>query len=146
LSTARDFGTHSALHKKQTVQRQFITKECVMLVLTRKLQEQIKIGDEIVITILQVRGQSVRVGIQAPRDVRVLRAELPVKLPNARQGGTGGAEEIDLQSGKMSVPRSRPLAKKLQARRAPKPQSISDMSTRSGRLGPATLSFAELAC
>jgi carbon storage regulator CsrA len=117
-----------------------------MLVLTRKLQEQIKIGDEIVITILQVRGQSVRVGIQAPRDVRVLRAELPVKLPNARQGGSGAAEEIDLQSGSTSVPRNRPLAKKLQARRAPKPQSIPDMSTVSGRLGPATLSFAELAC
>jgi carbon storage regulator CsrA len=142
---AGEFGTHSALPEKQTVLRQFTTKECVMLVLTRKLQEQIKIGDEIVITILQVRGQSVRVGIQAPRDVRVLRAELPVKLPNARPGGSGAAE-IELQSGGMSAPRSRPLAKKLQARRAPKPQNIPDMTSVSGRLGPATLSFAELAC
>jgi carbon storage regulator CsrA len=116
-----------------------------MLVLTRKLQEQIKIGDEIVITILQVRGQSVRVGIQAPRDVRVLRAELPVKLPNARSGGNGAAE-IDLQSKTTPAARSRPLAKKLQARRAPKPQNIPDMTSVSGRLGPATLSFAELAC
>ena len=48
-----------------------------MLVLTRKLQEQIKIGDDVVITILQIRGKSVRVGIQAPRSMRVLRAELP---------------------------------------------------------------------
>ena len=116
-----------------------------MLVLTRKLQEQIKIGNEIVITILQVRGQSVRVGIQAPKDVRVLRAELPVKSPNARSGGNG-AEEIELQSGKASCGQSGPLRKRLQARRAPKPQSIPDMTSVSGRLGPATLSFAELAC
>lgn len=54
-----------------------------MLVLTRKLQEQIRIGDQVVITILQIRGQSVRVGIQAPRNVRVLRAELEANEPEA---------------------------------------------------------------
>ncbi|MDX1948815.1 MAG: carbon storage regulator [Pirellulaceae bacterium] len=48
-----------------------------MLVLTRKFQQQIKIGDQITITILRVKGQTVRVGIDAPRDVRVVRAELP---------------------------------------------------------------------
>lgn len=49
-----------------------------MLVLTRKNNEQIRIGDNITISILKVRGNSVRVGIQAPRDVRVIRGELPV--------------------------------------------------------------------
>lgn len=48
-----------------------------MLVLTRKLQQQIKIGDNIVLTILKVKGQTVRVGIEAPRDVHVVRSELP---------------------------------------------------------------------
>lgn len=48
-----------------------------MLVLTRKANEQIHIGDQVVITILKVKGQSVRVGIEAPREVHVLRAELP---------------------------------------------------------------------
>ena len=48
-----------------------------MLVLTRKANEQIQIGDNVVITILQVKGQSVRVGIEAPREIRVLRSELP---------------------------------------------------------------------
>lgn len=47
-----------------------------MLVLTRKVQEQIKVGDNITITIIRVKGQSVRVGIEAPRDVRVMRSEL----------------------------------------------------------------------
>ncbi len=48
-----------------------------MLVLTRKLQQQIKIGDQITVTILRVKGQTVRVGIEAPRQVRVIRGELP---------------------------------------------------------------------
>lgn len=48
-----------------------------MLVLTRKLQQQIKIGDQITVTILRVKGHTVRVGIEAPRDVRVVRGELP---------------------------------------------------------------------
>ncbi|HEY4312199.1 MAG TPA: carbon storage regulator [Pirellulales bacterium] len=49
-----------------------------MLVLSRKTRQQIRIGDDITVTILLVKGQVVRVGIEAPRDVRVLRAELPV--------------------------------------------------------------------
>ncbi|MBX9789411.1 MAG: carbon storage regulator [Pirellulales bacterium] len=53
-----------------------------MLVLTRKVREQIRVGDNIVITILRVQGQAVRVGIDAPRSVRVVRAELPT-LPVA---------------------------------------------------------------
>lgn len=48
-----------------------------MLVLTRKLQEQIRIGNNVTITVLRVKGQAVRIGIEAPRDVRVVRAELP---------------------------------------------------------------------
>lgn len=48
-----------------------------MLVLTRKLQEQIRIGNDIVITVLEFRGSSIRLGIEAPRDVRVMREELP---------------------------------------------------------------------
>jgi carbon storage regulator CsrA len=48
-----------------------------MLVLTRKLQQQIKIGDEITVTVLRVKGSTVRIGVQAPRAVRVVRGELP---------------------------------------------------------------------
>jgi carbon storage regulator len=48
-----------------------------MLVLTRKLQQQIKIGEQITVTILRVKGNTVRVGIQAPREMRVIRGELP---------------------------------------------------------------------
>ena len=47
-----------------------------MLVLSRKLNEKIQIGDDITITILGIKGRGVRVGIEAPREVRVLRSEL----------------------------------------------------------------------
>lgn len=64
-----------------------------MLVLTRKLKEQIRVGNEITITILRVSGKSVRVGIEAPREVRVVRAELP-SLEGERQEGEEMSVEI----------------------------------------------------
>jgi len=59
-----------------------------MLVLTRKQRECIKIGDSITITILRVQGQAVRVGIEAPRDVRVIRGELASKPQSAQDAGS----------------------------------------------------------
>ncbi|TFB69661.1 carbon storage regulator CsrA [Cryobacterium glaciale] len=47
-----------------------------MLVLTRKLGEKILIGDDIVITVLDARGDSVRIGIDAPRGVKIQRDEV----------------------------------------------------------------------
>lgn len=47
-----------------------------MLVLSRKAQEKIRIGDDITITILKVKGKAVRVGIEAPSATPVLRGEL----------------------------------------------------------------------
>jgi carbon storage regulator CsrA len=47
-----------------------------MLVLTRKLDEAIQIGDNIKITVLRVKGNTVRIGIEAPKHVKVVRDEL----------------------------------------------------------------------
>ncbi|MFN9942686.1 MAG: carbon storage regulator CsrA [bacterium] len=47
-----------------------------MLVLSRKKNESIVIDDQVVITIIEVRGDKVRLGIQAPRDVAVHRQEV----------------------------------------------------------------------
>lgn len=54
-----------------------------MLVLSRKLDEVIRIGNDVEITVLAVKGNTVRLGIKAPRDVKVLRAELPINETQA---------------------------------------------------------------
>ena len=48
-----------------------------MLVLSRKLKETIHIGDNIIVTIVRVQGKSVRIGVQAPDQIRIRRGELP---------------------------------------------------------------------
>ncbi len=56
-----------------------------MLVLTRKQQEEIHIGNNVTITILRIKGQSVRIGINAPKDVRVIRGELEIQFNEERE-------------------------------------------------------------
>jgi carbon storage regulator len=47
-----------------------------VLVLTRKTNQKIRIGDQIVVTILKVQGDQVSLGIEAPRDTKIFREEL----------------------------------------------------------------------
>lgn len=47
-----------------------------MLVLTRKLGESITIGDEIKVTIIEIKGKQVKVGVEAPQDTKVHREEV----------------------------------------------------------------------
>lgn len=47
-----------------------------MLVLTRKSMESIRVSDNVVITVLEIRGNTVRLGIEAPRAVPIYRTEL----------------------------------------------------------------------
>lgn len=51
-----------------------------MLVLTRKSDEAIKLGDDITITVIEIKGNQVRLGIEAPSDIRVYRKELYEKI------------------------------------------------------------------
>jgi carbon storage regulator CsrA len=71
-----------------------------MLVLSRKRQQQIKIGEQITVTILRVQGNTVRVGIEAPRDIRVVRGELPAGAP----GGEAPADEPAVEIGLAETP------------------------------------------
>jgi carbon storage regulator len=54
-----------------------------MLVLTRKLMEKLFIGDDICVTVVRLEGGQVRLGIEAPREIAVVRAEL---VPDRRFG------------------------------------------------------------
>ena len=51
-----------------------------MLVLTRKQGEKIRIGDDVVITVVRTKGKAVRLGIQAPTHVPVLRGEIAAAI------------------------------------------------------------------
>lgn len=65
-----------------------------MLVLTRKLQEKIQIGDNITISILRVKGNTVRIGIDAPREIRVIRAELARSREGVSSVDTEGVSSL----------------------------------------------------
>lgn len=59
-----------------------------MLVLTRKSNQSIMIGDDIEVSVLSIMGEKVRIGIQAPRDVPVFRKEVYLEIQQER-GGVG---------------------------------------------------------
>ena len=59
-----------------------------MLVLTRKSGEKITIGDDIVVTVLEIKGSQVKLGIEAPRSVQVYREELYQKLVESNRAAT----------------------------------------------------------
>lgn len=47
-----------------------------MLILSRKVDQKIRIGNEITLTIIEVRGDQVKIGVEAPKDVKVFRQEV----------------------------------------------------------------------
>lgn len=60
-----------------------------MLVLTRKLMEKLFIGDDICVTVVRLEGGQVRLGIEAPRNISVVRAELvPERQMASHRGGS----------------------------------------------------------
>jgi carbon storage regulator len=64
-----------------------------MLVLSRKADQQIQIGPNITITILKVKGLAVRIGIDAPDDVTVMRTEVTQRL--AAEAAESSLQEVD---------------------------------------------------
>lgn len=64
-----------------------------MLVLTRKPNQSIMIGDDIEVSVLSVVGEKVRIGIQAPHDIPVFRTEIYVEIQ--REGGERASQSSD---------------------------------------------------
>ena len=64
-----------------------------MLVLTRKANQSIMIGDDIEVSVLSVLGEKVRLGIQAPRDVPVFRKEVFVEIQAQNIEAAGSSKD-----------------------------------------------------
>lgn len=96
-----------------------------MLVLTRKLQEKITIAGNITVTVLRVKGQTVRIGIEAPREIRVVRGELPMEA--AQELTSEVSESLPaLSVGDEAAQEGNKVAKKFEA----KPRSESRLPQR----------------
>ena len=61
-----------------------------MLVLTRKSNQSIMIGNEIEVSVLSIMGEKVRIGIQAPRDIPVFRKEVYLEIQDEQLPGESG--------------------------------------------------------
>jgi carbon storage regulator len=67
-----------------------------VLVLTRKPNQSIMIGDHVEVSVLAIMGEKVRLGIEAPRSVPVFRREVYVEMERDRTGGPDGeGEQVD---------------------------------------------------
>ncbi len=68
-----------------------------MLVLTRKTGQKLIIADKIEVTILETRGDSVKIGIQAPRNVSIYREEIYEEIKKANQQSTETPSTLNLE-------------------------------------------------
>jgi carbon storage regulator len=66
-----------------------------MLVLTRKSNQSIMIGDDIEVSVLAIMGEKVRIGIQAPRDIPVFRKEVYLEIQQEDVASSTARDEVD---------------------------------------------------
>jgi carbon storage regulator len=65
--------------------------------LTRRIGESLIIGDNINVTVLGIRGNQVRIGVDAPKDIAVHREEIYDKIQNEKDDGSGNENARDYQ-------------------------------------------------
>ncbi|MGM0665620.1 MAG: carbon storage regulator CsrA [Thermodesulfobacteriota bacterium] len=66
-----------------------------MLVLTRKVEESISIGNNVTVTVLGIRGGQVRIGIEAPRDTPVNRTEVVESIARQNEEASRAPRDLD---------------------------------------------------
>ncbi len=70
-----------------------------MLVLTRRIGESIKINEDVKITVIDVKGKNIRLGIEAPKDTKLYREEVFLRI---KQENRSAATPADIDLGKIS--------------------------------------------
>lgn len=66
-----------------------------MLILSRKVDEKIKIGDNITLTIIDIHGDQVKIGVEAPKNVKVFRQEVFNAIQKENKEAAAGSITID---------------------------------------------------
>ena len=76
-----------------------------MLVLTRKSNQSIMIGDDIEVSVLAIMGEKVRIGIEAPRSIPVFRKEVYLEIQQDRATDAAGKADVDAALTNLSAPK-----------------------------------------
>ncbi|KPJ90265.1 MAG: carbon storage regulator [Gammaproteobacteria bacterium SG8_11] len=71
-----------------------------MLILTRRVGESLIIGDDVTVTVLGVKGNQVRIGVDAPKHVSVHREEIYERIQKEKQGESTEQQPTDQAAGK----------------------------------------------
>ncbi len=83
-----------------------------MLILSRKIDEKIKIGNDITITLIDVHGDQVKIGVEAPKDVKVFRQEVFDAIQNENKAAVVVGQEAENEKAISAVSALSKLLKK----------------------------------
>jgi len=75
-----------------------------MLILTRRVGESVVIGEDVTVTVLGVKGNQVRIGINAPKHVAVHREEIYERIKNGRASADGAASDSEAPAPRETLP------------------------------------------
>lgn len=70
-----------------------------MLILSRKLNEKIKIGEDITLTVIELRGDQVKIGVEAPKHVKVFRQEVFNAIQSENKAAADSSKNLAALSG-----------------------------------------------
>ncbi len=69
-----------------------------MLVLSRKVGQTIQIGDQVRVTVTQIKGRTIRIGIEAPAEIPIRRGELEIHQPLGQTFPAGDGLDVNLST------------------------------------------------